>query len=292
MQEGPKPRVVANIRCELGEGPLWHPEARTLFFVDILAGNVHAYTPADGRCRLFTHGSPTAGLTLQRDGSLLLFQDGRISRVGTDGVQKQIIAGLCPGNERFNDVMTDPEGRVFAGSMGGDGKLFRFDHDGRQTQILDGLGVPNGMDFTPDLKQFYFTESTSRHIYSFDYDRASGNISNQRVCIEIPEAEGVPDGLTVDAEGSIWTAIWGGGRLKRYSHEGELQLDIHFSAAQTTAPIFGGEDLSDLYVTSATLGLKAPEPGSAKPNHEGALFAIHLEKIRGRPPFRSRLFGA
>ncbi len=286
MKLGPEPQVVAPTHCQVGEGPLWHPEARTLFFVDITQGDIYAYKPDDGSCRVFTHGPPTAGLTLQTDGGLLLFQDGRISRLGLDGAQKELISGLHPGNERFNDVVADPEGRVFAGSMGPNGKLFRFDPDGRKTQVLDGLGVPNGMDFTLDLKQMYFTESISRRIYRFDYDAASGNLSNQRVFIEIPQSDGVPDGLTIDADGYVWTAIWGGSRIKRYAPDGRFDREIHFPSKQISALAFGGANLDELYVTSAAIGLS---PGRENGN-EGALFGLRLAGIRGRAPFRSRLF--
>ena len=119
--------LVAPLACEVGENPLWHPEANTLFFLDITKGTVHAYHPATQNCSVAAQTRITGGFTLQRDGSLLLFQDGRIATLTQYGVLREVARGLCPGNDRFNDVIADPEGRVFAGAMGGNGKLFRFD---------------------------------------------------------------------------------------------------------------------------------------------------------------------
>ena len=147
--------LVAETQCEVGESPLWHPDANCLFFFDITVGIVYEYNPSSAEWRPFSRGNVTGGLTLQEDGSLLLFQDGRISVLGLDGVQRELASGLCPENERFNDVIADPEGRVYAGAMGGNGRLLRFDPDGRVTELFDGLGIPNGMGFTPDLKSMY-----------------------------------------------------------------------------------------------------------------------------------------
>src|SRR5579863_3001759 len=153
------PHLVAAVSCQVGENPIWHPDLRIIFFLDITAGKVYVYNPSTEECKLFSRGPVTGGMTLQADGTLLLFQDGRISVLGLDGKQREIASNLCPGNDRFNDVIADPEGRVFAGAMGGNGRLLRFETNGTATEILDGLGVPNGMGFTPDGKGMYFTDS-------------------------------------------------------------------------------------------------------------------------------------
>src|ERR1035437_3290488 len=150
------PALVAPTKCQIGENPLWHPEAGIVFFLDISAGTILAYTPATGECRPFSQGRVTGGMVLQEDGTLLLFQDGCISVLGLDGVQREVATGLCPGNERFNDVIADPDGRVFAGALGGSGSLFRIDTDGTVTELFDGFEIPNGMGFTQDGRGMYF----------------------------------------------------------------------------------------------------------------------------------------
>lgn len=287
------PELVAATRCEIGEGPLWHPELGLLLFLDIASGTVYVYSPATGAYRVFSQGPATGAMTLQEDGTMLLFQDGRISILNLDGVQREVRSGLCPGNERFNDVIADPEGRVFAGTLGGNGRLYRVDTDGTITELLDGFGVPNGMAFTPDLKEMYFTDSIPRRIYKFDYDRATGTLSNQRVFAEIPISEGLPDGMTIDAQGHIWTAIWFGGRIKRFAPDGTLEREIHFPVRQTSALVFGGPDLADLYVSTAA----GPGADSVKPPgydvdaapRGGGLYKVHVEGISGKPLFRSRV---
>jgi D-xylonolactonase len=163
------------------------------------------------------------------------------------------------------------------------GRLYRLDTDGSLTQILDGLGVSNGMGFTPDHKQLYHTDSDKREIYKFDYDQFSGNITNQRVHITTPEDEGVPDGMTVDAEGYIWSARWDGGHLFRYTPDGTEVLRIPFPARKVTSVTFGGPDYTDIYVTTAGGDNRDQEGAGA-----GAVFHLNLG-IQGVPEFLSRI---
>jgi D-xylono/L-arabinono-1,4-lactonase len=284
--------LVAPLACEVGENPLWHSEAETLFFLDITLGTVYAYHPATQNCSVVARTRITGGFTLQRDGSLLLFQDGRIAVLTRNGVLREVASGLCPGNDRFNDVIADPEGRVFAGAMGGNGKLLRFDPDGTVTEMADGLSIPNGMGFTPDLRGMYFTDSLPRKIYYFDYDRKTGNLSNRRIFAEIPPEEGLPDGMTIDRYGYVWSAIWFGGRVKRYAPDGRLDREVFLPIKQTSAVTFGGPDLTDMYVTSAAI-ISGPElrpPGfDGSAPRGGGLYRLRLANIGGSASFRSHL---
>lgn len=284
--------LVAPLNCQVGENPLWHPEAATLFFVDILAGTVFAYTPANKTCRVFCQTRITGGFTLQEDGSLLLFQDGRVAILSMDGTLREVMSGLCPHNARFNDVIADPEGRVYAGVMNGNGRLLRFDPDGKVTELFDGVGIPNGMGFTPDLEGMYFTDSAARQIYKFDYDRKTGNITNRRIFAEISPDEGLPDGMTVDAEGYVWTAVWFGGRVKRFAPDGRLARGVFFPAYQTASLTFGGPARDDIFVTTSAV----PPDETLRPrgldlaaHRGGGLYHVRVEGMRGGPQFRSRL---
>jgi D-xylonolactonase len=287
------PELVVPLSLQVGENPLWHPEAATLYFIDIFGGTVYGYIPATDSYQEVCKTHVTGGFTIQEDGSLLLFQDGRLSVMSLDGHAREVASGLCPENERFNDVISDPEGRVFAGSMdGGPGHLYRFDPDGSVTEILGGLGIPNGMGFTPDLTGFYFTDSVPHKIYYFDYDRKTGELSNQRLFVEIPHEQGLPDGMTMDAEGYVWSAIWYGGRIKRFAPDGTLAQEIIIPANQTASVTFGGPNFSDLYVsTSASNAADAMKPAGIDPNvhRGGGIYRVRLEGIQGRPAFRSRL---
>jgi D-xylono/L-arabinono-1,4-lactonase len=283
---------VASLGAEIGENPLWHREEQKLFFVDIPPGIVYAHDPAKASCNVFHKTRVTGGFTFQQDGSLLLFQDGPIAILDLDGTSRQVASEKCPGNDRFNDVIADPEGRVFAGAMGGNGRLWRFDPDGAVTQIADGFGCPNGMGFTPDVRGMYFTDSPVRKIYRFDYDRKTGNLSNRRTFVEIPAHEGLPDGMTVDAEGYVWTALWFGGRVKRYAPDGSLDREIFLPVRQVSSVTFGGADLTDIYITTTSSTTADAQRHATCPSggvRGGDLYRTRMPGIRGTLPFRSRI---
>jgi D-xylonolactonase len=163
------------------------------------------------------------------------------------------------------------------------GRLYRLDPDGTLTQVLDAVDISNGMGFSPDLQHLYYTESRKRTITRFDYDRATGALSNRRIFVEIPPGEGVPDGLTVDADGNVWSARWGGSRLVRYTPDGKEDLRINVPAKNVSSVTFGGPDLTDIYVTTAGGDDKTENgPGA------GALFHLNLG-IQGRAEFFSRI---
>jgi D-xylono/L-arabinono-1,4-lactonase len=284
--------LVAPLVCQIGENPLWHSDSKQLFFLDIPAGEVHAFDPSTSALTLHSRTRISGGFTIQQDGSLLLFQDGRVSLLKLDGTLREVGSGLCPRNDRFNDVIADPEGRVFAGAMGRNGRLLRFDLDGSVTEMFDGCGIPNGMGFTPDLQGMYFTDSVPRKIYYFDYDRRSGSLTNRRIFAEIPREEGAPDGMSVDEEGYVWTAIWFGGRLKRYAPDGSLEREVMLPVTQTSSLTFGGADLTDIYVTTAATDEAdslAPPGYDKTAARGGGLYRVRVQGIRGRLPFRSRL---
>jgi D-xylono/L-arabinono-1,4-lactonase len=285
--------LVAALDCHTGENPLWCDERHLLLFVDIPRGVIYGYDPATAKCSVIAQTRVTGGFTLQEDGSLLLFQDGRIAVLAKDGLVHEVAHDACRGNERFNDIMADPEGRVFAGTLGGGkGQLLRFDTDGRVTEVMKGIGCANGMGFTPDLRGMYFTDSFAGRIYLFDYDRRTGNLSKKRVFAKIPREIGLPDGMTVDAEGFVWTALWYGGRLQRYTPKGELDREVFFPAKQTSSVTFGGPGLDHMYVTSAANSEPDPllPPGyDLKAQRGGGLYRTKIEGVRGRAEFRSRV---
>jgi D-xylonolactonase len=210
-----------------------------------------------------------------------------------DGKLSFVIDEL-PGEEenRFNDVIADPAGRVFCGTMPRDsgralrerlGTLYRLDTDGSITAVLGGLGVSNGMGFTLDRKQMYFTDSPDYKIYLFDYDAGTGDISNRRVFVETPDDGGLPDGMTVDAEGYVWSARAGGSVLVRYTPDGAQERSVGFPAKMVSSVTFGGADLDQIYVTTIGGDDRAEQgPGA------GALFRLNFG-IKGVPEFMSRV---
>ncbi|HEU4754754.1 MAG TPA: SMP-30/gluconolactonase/LRE family protein, partial [Armatimonadota bacterium] len=255
--------------------------------LDIPAGRMFRYEPATGRHEECYHGGVVGGTTLQADGALLLFMARGAVKTWRDGTLSTVLDEIPEERDsRFNDVIADPEGRVFCGTMSSPhhgGRLYRLDPDGRITRLLDGLGTPNGMGFTADLRRMYFTDSGAHSIYLFDYDRETGGISNQRVFLKTPDGEGAPDGMTLDSEGFIWSARWDGWSLFRYTPDAHEDRRIRFPAKKVSSATFGGEDLTDLYVTTAG-GNNREENGPSA----GALFRLR-PGVRGVPEFRSRV---
>lgn len=281
------PEAIADTACQIGENPLWHVGHERVYWVDIPAGKLFRYAPADGSHELCHEGEAIGGFTIQADGALLLFgARGAVTR-WDDGTLSTVIDEIPDQRDsRFNDVIADPAGRVFCGTMpagGRLGKLFRLDLDGSLSAVVDEVGCSNGMGFTPAGDQMYFTDSKVREISLFDYDRATGKIANRRVFLQTPEGEGVPDGMTVDAEGFVWSARWDGGCIVRYAPEGREVSRVEFPVARITSLIFGGPDARDVYVTTA-----GGEDKAAAGPHAGALFHFRAE-VAGVAEFRSRI---
>ncbi len=268
--------LVADVACQTAENPLWHPMEQLLYWIDIPTGRIFRYDPALGEHEQCYSGETIGGFTIQIDGSLLLFMARGSVRVWRNGETETLIDELPDERTtRFNDVIADPAGRVFCGTMSTKeraARLYRLDTDGTITRVLDGIGQSNGMGFTPDDCGFYHTDTTNRAIYRFDYDKTSGAITNRRIFAEVPDREGIPDGLTVDAEGYIWSARWDGSCLVRYAADGSEERRIQFPVNNVTSVTFGGPDYCDIYVTTAS----------------GALFRLRLD-ISGRPENLSRI---
>lgn len=247
--------TVADCQCEIAEVPMWHPTERQLYWTDIPEGKMYRYDPETGEYDRFYDEDVVGGYTIQETGSLLLFMEGGAVRLWDDGFQATIIESI-PGEEesRFNDVIADPNGRVFGGTMPTDdqlGSLYRLDTDGTITTVLDGIDLPNGLGFNPDHDTLYFTESNTNTIYAFDYDIDTGELSNERVFVDVPDDDGMADGLTVDEKGYIWSAQFGGGRVVRYAPDGTEESRYEIPAENVTSLLFAGDKFEELYVTTA-----------------------------------------
>jgi D-xylono/L-arabinono-1,4-lactonase len=280
--------LIANFDCVTGEGPLWHPDEQCVYWTDIPQGKLFRYEPKSGKSEQVYSGDQVGGFTIQEDGALLLFMNRGGVALWQDDKLTALIDQL-PGeeNSRFNDVVADPAGRVFCGTMpskGRLGSLYRLDLDGSIHKVLDScINVSNGLGFTPDRKRMYYTESMTKKIYLFDYDEKSGALSNQRVFVDSATEPGVPDGMTVDAGGYVWSARWDGFCLQHYSPTGRELQRIMFPTKKVSCPTFGGPDYMDMYVTTAGGHDKADNGPAA-----GALYRLRIG-VKGVPEFRSRV---
>jgi sugar lactone lactonase YvrE len=280
--------LIADYTCRTGENPLWHPMENRLYWLDIPRGRMFRYDPATGKHEPCYEGEQVGGFTIQADGSLLMFGDHGSIRVWREGIVHTIREEIPEERaSRFNDVIADPSGRVFCGTMetahGRPGSLYRLDLDGKLTRLFGGIGCSNGMGFTPDRKRMYHTDSKPREISLFDFDDRTGALANRRLFVRMPEGS-IPDGLTVDAEGFVWCAIWGGGRIARYGADGKERERIELPAKLCASLTFAGPDCSDIYVTCAGGDDKqANGPGA------GGLYRVRGTGYRGVPEFFSRV---
>jgi D-xylonolactonase len=285
-----EPELIVDESCQIGENPLWHPLERRLYWTDIPSGRLYRYDPAGGGYEVCYAGEMVGGFTIQADGGLLLFmRRGAIAKWREGRLETVVEAIPAELEGRFNDVIADPAGRVFCGTVSlpvaeRPGRLYRLDTDGSLHLLLDGIGISNGLGFTPDQKQLYYTDSQRRCIYLFDYAAQSGALSRQRVWQQLPAGAGVPDGLTVDAQGYVWSARWGDGALYRYTPEGAVERRIAFPASYVASLTFGGDGLEDIYITTALDARTRIEVGTGA----GALFRLRTG-ARGVAEFFSRV---
>ena len=274
---------VANYHCEVGENPLWDERTGRLYWVDIDTGRLFRVRHETLEHECFFRGDKIGGFTFQEDGALVLFETNRIALL-EQGRRRVLLDGIDSDMVRFNDVIADPEGRVYAGTIGStqeNGGLYRVDRDLQVTCLWKGTGCANGMGFTGDLTKFYWTCSTTRRIFVSDYDRRTGALENRRVHYSAPEAEGTPDGLTLDVRDHVYTARWGGSSVLELSPSGTLTGRIDFPVTRVSSAAFGGPELDTLYVTTA-----AGREGST--TADGTLYRVKLE-TKGRVEFRSRI---
>jgi sugar lactone lactonase YvrE len=288
--------IVADTRCHTGEGPLYHPDRGVVYWVDIPRGSLLEYDPIDDDyAQVLDYDGAIGGFTIQMDGDLLLFCDrGRVVHWSPDdGLGDPVVESVeGEAGSRFNDVIADPAGRVFAGTMPTDeagGTLYRLDTDGSLATVETDVAIPNGLGFTPDREQLYFTETNADAIYRYDYDESTGAVSNREVFVDTSDVTGRPDGMTVDADGDVWSAIWDGGRLVRYASDGTERERLELPAKKVSALTFGGPEYETAYVTTA-LGPGDGEAGSREEEGTGAGALLAVDTgVTGVPEFRSQI---
>lgn len=270
--------------AELGEGPIWDARSGRVAWVDILGRRVHLTDPLTGATESIETPLHVGAIApREKGGFVAALQDG--FWVLGDGEARRIttIPEARPGL-RFNDGKCDPAGRFWAGTMAydqatGAAALYRLDADGRSTRVIDGVTISNGLDWSIDGTTMYYIDSPLQRIDAFDYAPSTGEISNHRIAVEVARHSGTPDGLTLDVEGGIWVALWGGGAVHRYL-DGRLERVIKLPVSRPTSCAFGGADLDELYVTSAWEGLSSSERRNQP--LAGSLFRIR-PGVRGLP---------
>ncbi|CAN5467524.1 SMP-30/gluconolactonase/LRE family protein [soil metagenome] len=260
----PAPRILVDAKAHLGEGPVWDDRIGCLVWLDIRGRTLYATDPTDGATRSILLPSAVGVAVPRASGGYVAALEDGFWAVSDDGAVEPIAAvGADDPRTRFNDGACDPQGRMWAGTMAWDeeegaGSLYRLDPDGSVHRVIEGVTISNGLGWSPDGRTMYYVDTPTRRIDAFDFDGASGDISNRRQFVEL-EGEGFPDGLCVDVEGAVWLATWSGWAVRRYLPDGELEAILPLPCSNVSSCAFGGPDLEDPFITTAWEHLEPAE---------------------------------
>lgn len=277
--------------AHLGEGPVWHADA--LWFVDIESHRLHRYAPRSGELTTYDAGQRIGVAVPTTRGDWLLGLESGLAfwRPEAGGLPQLFLRPDSQGEGvRFNDGKVGPDGRFYVGTMGlsaepGRGQLYRLDIDGRCHVLLDEVTISNGLAWHPVEPVFYYIDTATGCVDRFDWDPAEGTITNRRSVYTFAQADGAPDGMSIDSMGRLWIALWGGGCVACVDPQVGRELKrVQVNARCVTSCCFGGLDLCDLYITSSAMG-DATDGGAAH-TQAGDLFRVRLE----HPGLAPRLF--
>ena len=293
------PAIVADYSCLVASSPLWHPGEKRLYWVDAPRGRMFRHTPASGTHEQVYQGGGIGGLAVQADGSLLLAMENGAVKVWRETGILTVTESLTGAEgARIGGVVADRAGRVVVAAVplgsaasgaaivpagAHPGGLYRLDPDATAAKLAEGITSLGGAGFTPDGRGLYCVGHHRRSISVFQYDQEAGALSDPQVFVTFPESLGAPRGVAVDAKGFVWAAAQGGSCVVRFSPAGKEEQRIYFPASLVVGIAFGGEDLRDLYVTTAG-GDNKKENGPGA----GALYRVR-PGVRGVAGFHSRV---
>ncbi|HWB25508.1 MAG TPA: SMP-30/gluconolactonase/LRE family protein [Chitinophagaceae bacterium] len=262
-----QPEVLLQQECLLGEGPVWDAAQNCIYWVNILPGDIHRYCLSTGQHSICNVGQMVGAIVLRKEGGLVAAMQHGFYFVDFDNKTVQPITdpeASLPGN-RFNDGKCDAAGRFWAGTMPFNekepaGSLYMLDKGFPVTAKIKGVTISNGIAWNSDNTVMYYIDTPTRQIVAYDFDLESGSVSNKRVAVDVHHEPGYPDGMTIDSDGMLWVAYYGGWAVVQYNPKtGEALQRITFPVANITCCTFGGESLTDLFVTTARKELSDSE---------------------------------
>lgn len=255
---------VFTARARLGECPVWDADRQQLYWVDVYNHRVHQFDPVTGHDRYFDTGDVVSAIALAGRERLLMALRDRLAFLSTQtGEVTPIYQIKFPyPNTRFNEGKCDSQGRFWIGSISEapeQAELYRYDPDGSLQVMETGLTISNGLGWSPDETTFYLTDSAQHKIYAYDFEVETGTIRDRRVLVDLSPEVVEPDGMAVDQQGNLWSALWNGWCIACFSPSGQELLRIKLSVQRPTSVAFGGSHLTDVYITSASVGLNQKE---------------------------------
>jgi len=282
---------VGDVRCQVGEGPLWDAEEQALYFVDLVGRRLWMHRPDDGSFSSIEMPQDIAAVTRDNKGRLIVaLADGFFTVEPAIGTVTPLVAIPLSEGTQINDGKVDPRGRFVVAGLDKAMKkplaaIHSLQRDLSVVEIDRGFTIGNGPCWSPDGGTFYCADSIAKQIYTYDYDLETGCPSDRRLFADTAEIGGIPDGATVDERGFLWIAMCGAGKVARFSPEGELLETIAMPTLWVSSVMFGGKDLRSLYVTSidpSAVGILGDEGC-------GYLYAVEGLDARGMPEPHARL---
>jgi len=272
---------VLDAKALIGESPCWDARSGVLYWVDIPARKIHRYDPVSGSDKAWLMSEEVGCVANCADNTLVIALRKGFFRF--DPVRETLSplfkTDAEPVTNRFNDGKTDRQGRFWCGSTdeaekAPTGALYCLDRGLHCRRLVDGIICSNALCWSPDGRIMYFGDSSRQTVWAWNFEPGSGAIFNRRVFVSVPVEEGAPDGATVDSEGYIWIAQWGGWRVVRYDPKGRIDRVLRLPVSQPACPAFGGPDLNTLYIATAAIGLSAE--AHAREPLAGGLFAVNI----------------
>lgn len=272
-------------KASLGEGPLWLPQTNELMWVDINKGEVHCFGLKNKIDDIVYHGVKTSCIVSVSENEFLIADTNKFVKCNkkTNTHSPYLEIDFKDSNIRFNDGKIDPNGNFWIGTMDMDaspnkGSLYRIDSNKNVTEVLPNITISNGLAWALDGKTMYYIDSYDHAVYAFDFNEKS-EISNQRVAFEVAKELGTPDGMTIDSNGNLWIAMWGGSAVICWNPKSGQILDrIEVPAPHVTSCVFGGKEMNTLFITTAREGLSDKKTETYPLS--GSLFYVKM-KARG-----------
>lgn len=281
--------IVTAHLCKLGEGSVWDANHQEILWVDIFENEIHRFSTEHHQHSILKIDQMVGAIVLRSSGGLIAALQHGFAVIDWNSQRIEMLndpEAHVPQN-RFNDGKCDPTGRFWAGTMSignspKQGSLYMLDTDLSVTAKLSQISGANGLAWSPDQRTLYFIDTPTKQVAAFDFNAVDGMITNKRIVIETDQVAGYPDGMTIDTEGMLWIAMWDGYQVARFNPQtGKLIQQIPLPVSKVTSCVFGGQNLQDLYITSASIGLNPDE--LSKESLAGSLFVVKKCGFTGLP---------
>lgn len=281
-------KLIWDAQAELGEGAIWHHEEGKLFWIDIEGKKLHVFDPEARKDRTYLLDEKIGTVVPADSGGAVVALKNGIHIIDLESGTLKFLThpGSVTPDNRYNDGKCDPAGRFWVGTIGdkNTASLYRISHKGEARKMIDSVTNSNGIVWSKDKKTMYYIDTPTKKIVAYNYDNKTGDVSNPKVVVEVPEGMGSPDGMAIDENDKLWVGHWGGSCVAQWDPvTGDMMQKISVPALNVTSCAFGGENLDKLYITTASIGMD--EEQAAQYPLSGGLFVVEPGVKGVKSPF-------